>query len=471
VPKTPSEAFAVGREDWAATGAFDAFVGVDARLHIDPHLIGASSAPEFNSARVVFDAYFKGVMTLLKTADSRTSPFFRRAVKKLTFKEIPSTGLGYSKEGRSGSGIGPKLAGEIAALGKAIVDEGIVEPEIFDLMGLLQDNIGADRISDMTAAIIVENILGFTDRVAKCLDLNSVTLARGDRAYRVPVLPGTQPQHYLVPVDILRHLPVATCWSDIDSVTSHNADQRNRANAIIGDTWKKATREQKREIRRALLENPGVLEDLLNKYKGKPKKSYDISSDPDLLILWNTLAREAASSSPLDLTSDRRDSFDDFVALVRKILTRFKQLVESNRIYRLFYNDDGTPRREKAAQLALFGIADAYCAANNVDLSPETDSGVGPVDFKFSTGYKARILAEIKLSTNSKLLAGFEQQVKAYTAAEQAFHAFYVVVRIHDSLKSVNALVARVNQLKAANIKAPELVIIDARPTESASKR
>ncbi len=35
---------------------------------------------------------------------------------------------------------------------------------------------------------------------------------------------------------------------------------------------------------------------------------------------------------------------------------------------------------------------------NDVDISPETNMGGGPVDFKFSTGYKNRILVKLELS-------------------------------------------------------------------------
>jgi hypothetical protein len=178
-----------------------------------------------------------------------------------------------------------------------------------------------------------------------------------------------------------------------------------------------------------------------------------------------------AAAMPLHISTSHVRSFNGFRVLVRTILNRFKELVELNRLYRLFYNDNGTPRREKAAQLALFGVADAYCSANDVDLSPEADSDTGPVDFKFSTGYSARILAEVKLSTNSKLLDGFNRQLAAYQAAEKTYCAFYVVIRIDDSTSRINALTMRHNDAAKLMMDCPELIIIDARPTKSASKR
>ena len=61
-------------------------------------------------------------------------------------------------------------------------------------------------------------------------------------------------------------------------------------------------------------------------------------------------------------------------------------LIENNQLSKLLYNSDGTRKRESAAQLVFFGIASSYCAANDLDITPEANSGRGPVDFKFSKG-------------------------------------------------------------------------------------
>lgn len=45
MPDRLSEIFGVDLNSWDATGAFDAFVGVDAQLHIDPHLLASTKAP------------------------------------------------------------------------------------------------------------------------------------------------------------------------------------------------------------------------------------------------------------------------------------------------------------------------------------------------------------------------------------------------------------------------------------------
>jgi len=404
MPSRLSEVFAVPQQRWEKTGAFDAFIGMDARLHIDPFLLGSSSAIELADAKPTFDTHFLNIVRLLSHSRSYSDPFFAEAVKRLTFKEIPNTGLGYSKKGRKGSGIGAGLATEIAKLGKLIIDAGVADPEIFSLMGLLQDDIGSDRISDMTAAIILENLLAFTDRVVSDLGISCVEIRRKDKCFKIPVDPSSNDRFVLVPIDILRDLPVAFSWQDIDIVCAHNRELRDRVNSLIGESWKDVNRLSKPQLRDILLSNPDLIRDLLNQYKRKEARSYDLRSDPKMLYSWQPVTRQVAAQNPLLLSLGTESSNSDLIELVRVILTKFKSLIESNRLYRLLYNDNGTPRREKAAQLALFGIADAYCEANNLDISPEADSGNGPVDFKFSRGYNCKILAEVKLSSNSKLV-------------------------------------------------------------------
>ena len=116
-------------------------------------------------------------------------------------------------------------------------------------------------------------------------------------------------------------------------------------------------------------------------------------------------------------------------------------------------------------------VADAYCEANNLDLSRESNAGRGPVDFKVAGGYKARVLAEIKLSSNTKLVHGFERQVDEYTQAESAQRAVFVVIDVGYGGNWQKRLTAAINKARGTKGKrAPEVVVIDGTPKRSASK-
>ncbi len=75
-------------------------------------------------------------------------------------------------------------------------------------------------------------------------------------------------------------------------------------------------------------------------------------------------------------------------------------------------------------------MAHSYCRANNLDITPEAETGTGPVDFKVSSGFDGRVLVEIKLSTNEKMVAGYTRQLAAYKKAEQTLHGYYVVIDV-----------------------------------------
>jgi len=240
---------------------------------------------------------------------------------------------------------------------------------------------------------------------------------------------------------------------------------------VIGATWKKATQKVTKEtLRNTLLHNPELIKDLLNQYRKKPAQAYDFDKDPDALVLWYELARQLVAEEPLGLITTGPMTADRLVEIVTTICDRFRQLVEKNRYSRMLYNDNRKPRPEKIAQLAFFGLADAYCEANELDISPESDGGAGPVDFKISASYDFRATVEVKLSSNSKLVPGFETQLPAYNAAEKAVHSVYLVIQNgpHDK-KIRNLQKIRQDAIKKGQ-RVPALVVVDGRLQPSASK-
>jgi hypothetical protein len=155
--------------------------------------------------------------------------------------------------------------------------------------------------------------------------------------------------------------------------------------------------------------------------------------------------------------------------VVRAVLDHFKHLVENNDLHELLWYGS-EPRKERAAQKLLYGIADAYCKANNIDIGPETNQGGGPVDFKFSSGYHGRVLVEVKLSTG-KVRHGYSTQLKVYQQAAGTERAFFVVIDVGGMGKKLEEITRIQRAARVKKEKAPEIVVIDAVPKPSASKR
>ncbi|WP_210335365.1 hypothetical protein [Microvirga sp.] len=108
--------------------------------------------------------------------------------------------------------------------------------------------------------------------------------------------------------------------------------------------------------------------------------------------------------------------------------------------------------------------------ANNVDLSPEANMGGGPIDFKYSKGYNARILVEMKRSSGT-VVHGYEKQLEIYKDASRTNHGIFVVINYGDignKLTSIQRI--RADRIKAGK-PASDIVVIDATPKLSASKR
>ena len=134
-----------------------------------------------------------------------------------------------------------------------------------------------------------------------------------------------------------------------------------------------------------------------------------------------------------------------------------------------FWNDSDNLRNKRFAQLLFFGIADAHCHAHNLDLSREPNAGRGPVDFKVSSGYRARVNVEIKYTSNN-IKSGYEKQLPIYNAAERTHHSIFLIIRTTDSIKALEDLIKFRQDEEAKGKRMPEIFVVDGRMLPSASK-
>ena len=470
MPIRISEALGVSHEAFTITGAFDGCIDVDSRLYVDPHLLAAAATPELADSHARFQQHFIEVIALLKASSRAGDALWRSAERKLTFREIRGVGLGFSVGRPTGSGIGPRLAGHMLATADDIVRAGVEDPTIFELVGLLEEGIGPDRVSDMAISIIRQDLLAFSERVARELEVPVKGVGIRGREYQVPTVPRRVPYLILVPSEVLRNLPVAESWEDIDWVRWENEELRERVNRIIGNTWRSAARRpSKAELRRVLIENPSLLRDLLRQYNRKPARPYDQRRDPAGEVVWVEASRRFSRDYPLPLAFLRARTTKEVEDIVRTIVRKFVDLVEKNGLNQLLYDTDGKPKPERAAQLLFFGIADAYCQANNLDLSREPNAGRGAVDFKVSAGYTSRVTVEIKLSTNKKLVHGWATQLPIYQAAEKAVTGICLVLQVAESETLLKQLMKERNKSKDEGQTTPDVIVADARLRPSAS--
>lgn len=454
------------------TGAFDALVDWDTKLFVDPFLLRESSTPEFQGAHDEILKYFSDTLLLIGAVKQIDDLKWTTARNRLVFKEIGAFGLGYSSKGISGSGIGKTFANQLIRTLKEIYDAGVTEPELFELLGLFQEGVGADRISDMTCRILVKRFASFSERVLAESGFKGKKTKWRFGEYTLPSHPEKSNFPILVsPKEFLRDLPVAHDFSDIDWVCAENDELRTKLNNVLGSNWRKDIRELgKGQLKSFFIKNPEILEDIISTFKAQPVKRYDFEKDPSGEYIWRQKAQQFAADFPLALILPDNPQHKDVCQVVEQICDKFKENIEQNGLWEALYNDSKKPRKERIAQRLFYAAADSYCDANNVDLSRESDAGRGPVDFKLSRGSKDKVVVEAKLSTNKDLLNGFQNQVEIYKKAEKAHKAYYLVIQVSDSDKSLQNLFNLKNKLTGDGLKTPEIVTVDGTPKKSASK-
>lgn len=453
-------------------GVFDPILNVDTKLFIDPLLLEGSSQTEIASSRTSFTNYFGDLIRLLVASTEIGDLPWRTAYKRFLFRELKGTCLGYGAGSISGHAIGPKLANKLIRTAKQIVDLGVRDPDLFIVLPLLEEEVGPDLISDMTTRIILPNLAEFNNRIAEFLKLETEEFTIDGNKYKFVLNPleSKRTPVILVPLDVLRDLPVANDWDEVCDAAAQNEVLRREVNQLIGDIWKVKTRKDKDAIRGTALDSKKSFEKLLEIIHGAKAKPYETEQDPDGLLVWVRIHETVAAEYPLAIEEPKKQSVDEIYKVVKQILEQFRFLVEKKGLAKEFWYE-GKRRNEKSVQRMFFAIADSYCKANNIDITPEADTGTGAIDFKFSSGYQARVLLEVKLSDNNKMLQGYERQLETYKEAEQAYKAIYLVIDVGGMGDKDDKLIELKNARVKDKLPASDIEFIDGTLKPSASKR
>src|SRR5262249_6722083 len=151
--------------------------------------------------------------------------------------------------------------------------------------------------------------------------------------------------------------------------------------------------------------NIGVVEAYFQSLEAAEHDPYPLHTDPKLLVKWYVEGGKLVDNLP-----PAPNSRQDFETFSQNLIETFKHSIDNQGVWELLWSD-GRGKAERVAQKLFQSIVVHYCRANNIDISAEADAGRGPVDFKFSQGWTARIIVEMKLMRNSKFWDGILAQV------------------------------------------------------------
>jgi hypothetical protein len=452
----------------AAKGLLDPILNADTKLFIDPLLLRTSTNSKIRAA--AYDQLrdrFGEVLRLLIASKTKGDPAWKAAAQLLDLRERSETGLGYGGSGVRGSSRPAQLRDQVLTTAKLITELGEDDPEIISLMAVFEDGVGPDTISDLTTNMILPVIAEITEEF--CLDQGLSTTqfpTYGNRRLVANPFNNGKPV-LLVPVDILRDLPLAADWSDVSRVVFENEEIRRQVNKLLGGIAQTTVRERKAALRKVLLRSLGTLHEVLNAVR-ESSNNYDPNED----IFGYYKFRDVLAADPAPFRRAVAPARDGSIAEVRRIarevITFFKKLVEDNNLWELLWYER-RPRHERAAQLLFYAVAEVFCKVNDVDVSPEVNAGGGPVDFKFSKGHSSRVVVELKMSSG-RVVSGYEKQLEIYKKASATTAGEFVVVQIGPLGNKLREVRRMHDKLIESGKPASVVHLIDARRQPSASK-
>jgi hypothetical protein len=317
----------------------------------------------------------------------------------------------------------------------------------------------------MTAGIIIDELKAYSRRIYQATNAQQ-SATHLQWLDGLPKNPFNNKAIILAPWDILDELPIALEPGTYFKESVDLGDEvRERLNSMIRQAW--AAELSKQQIRSYMIQHPELLDEAIRTYRTASAKSYDFRTDNRGWLRWYRHGVRISADFPLHLSLASNASLEEVTSVVAVICDHFKKLVEDNAAWRMMYDSNGQPHHERHAQLLFFVIAEAYCRASDIDLSPEVNAGSGAVDFKLSSGFQAKVLVEVKLTTNKNLVRGLETQLPQYIKAEDARRATYLVIEVGGPEKRLK----RLRQLAKAlgDAGATKVVWVDATPKESAS--
>ncbi|MFC5409109.1 hypothetical protein ACFPMF_07320 [Larkinella bovis] len=463
----------LGYEDW-----FDPILEQDTRLFIDPLLAANSRVVHLQDAKEKISHFFKKAFEIAAESQPNIRDIrYRILLRMLVFPEVEEICLGYASFGTKGSGSSNGFSRLIAQAIYDSINMGIDNIDNFELLGIFNEGIGPDRISDTTANILKADLIAYTQDI--CIRNNVPTKNVLIRNYKynfdsnrwdsevasLPINPINNKPIILVPKDSLVYFHTINSDAFLDYIWRMKGEEITDSFSF----WLKGEI-NKSDIIQIARQRRGWVEEF-EKYIIEELRffPYDLQKDPQGVYIPLLESTKYAKDNPIALSAKDEKEFYEVVDF---IIEQYSTFMENHGGYKLLWNDNNKPKREEAAQIMFTCVVKQYCRANNIDLTREANIGRGPVDFKFSSGYHDKVIIELKLAKNSKFWSGLEKQLPKYMEAEEAKYGYFIVICYSDDdlkkVADINNVVENVKEKAKIDIKT---LIIDATPEKpSASK-
>jgi hypothetical protein len=428
-----SEAFGIDarpEDDW-----FDPILESDTTLFVDPFLISDDDDPYWQNAYEGLIEFFNATLKLVAASGGdKRSAAWKRAAQLLSFKEPAEFALGYGDHTILGAGIGHGIGDAVLRTAHLAIRAGLDEVQDLNELLLLGDNIGPDRIGDLVCNILKASFIEYTQRVAKrhAIETTKLPVTNAswhrdelrwiDRYVNLPRNPNFPSLGVLLtPQRFLRRLPTVDIDDFWDWAWLHyGEDLKLKFNYQI------STKADRAEIMRLARYQESQL--WLEYVRSREKEPYDIRSDPqNVRILYDGPPTFAALST----FTESPATPDDFCSYVGSLIHDFKWIVEDRRGWEILWSGRN-PRNERTCQTLFESSLILVCRRADIDMSRESDTGTGPVDFKMSQGWERRALIELKRAQSSSLRPNVKFQLPQYLKSEAATCGYLVIAQFFE---------------------------------------
>jgi hypothetical protein len=322
-------------------------VGIDLPLGIDPFLMFKSRDEEFRRLhQIIIDHFNAGVRAV-------SSGKLDLADEIFNFPEVAAIGLGYTKSGKRGSGLGGYLRDLIVETLRAspgLQERGVLHVEE---MQLLAAGIGPDRISDISANILKGHLIEYTQRQAEIWGVplrkgvplphiyDEVTQSWVDSYVDLPVNPEDDAPVLFVPRRIVRALP----WINYDDFLQRDfrayMEARRKTVTTSRTSAKPILRSAKLDVANVTRQDVTIVDRYV-----KNREQYAGDAQPSMeYIDEQAKARAAALIDRLSTTPAGREDATAYQYLVLEILNFLfaPELIDGKPEVRTI---DGTERRD-----------------------------------------------------------------------------------------------------------------------------
>jgi hypothetical protein len=225
-------------------------LGVDVPVGIDPFLLFKSRDPELRELHDRIVNVFRSGVECIKAGREQDA----RAI--LQFPEVAEVGLGYTRQGKRGSGVGNFLSELILKTlrdSPAMLDRGVRHVEELQLISM---GIGPDRVSDIAASLMKRFLIDYTQKqcVTWSLPMTSgvpvqhyfdhETQNWADGYFDLPTSPIDNSPILLVPRRIVRALP----WINYDDFVKLEFAVYLKAKGVIQSVGAPAAKARKQDV-------------------------------------------------------------------------------------------------------------------------------------------------------------------------------------------------------------------------------